>query len=128
MRDIKWDNDGMLWVRICKSKMDQFRNRRFIPVESTGSKYCLVRLLKQYLKVHPKINDDAPIFLSKQGKKVSVLAIGSIVKRFAEYAGLEGRFTAHSLRIGGATAAMAAGISLIQIRAIGSWDSKAVML
>lgn len=128
LEDIKWDNDGTLWVRICKSKTDQFKNGRFIPVENTGSKYCPVKLLKQYLEIRPKTTMEAPLFLSKQGKKVSVSAVGSIVKRFAEHAGLNGRFTAHSLRIGGATAAMTAGMNLTQIRAIGGWDSKAVML
>ncbi|CAG8841884.1 27510_t:CDS:2, partial [Racocetra persica] len=68
---------------------------------------------------------ESPLFVSRQGKKISVSAVGLIVKQFAEHAGLNGRFTAHSLRIGGATAAMATGISLTQIRAIGGWDSKA---
>ncbi|CAG8658298.1 36850_t:CDS:2, partial [Racocetra persica] len=83
---------------------------------------------EQYLKIRPEKDGESPLFVSRQGKKVSVSAVGSIVKRFAEHVGLNGRFTAHSLRIGGATAAMAAGISLTQIRAIGGWDSKAVML
>ncbi|CAG8485033.1 7413_t:CDS:2 [Cetraspora pellucida] len=39
-----------------------------------------VTLLKQYLEIPSKTNTSAPIFLSKQGKKVSISAIGSIVK------------------------------------------------
>ncbi|CAG8589200.1 17672_t:CDS:2, partial [Cetraspora pellucida] len=41
---------------------------------------------------------------------------------------VDDHFTAHSIRIGGATAAMEAGLSLTQIQTIGGWDSKAVML
>ncbi|RIB05174.1 hypothetical protein C2G38_2220390 [Gigaspora rosea] len=37
-------------------------------------------------------------------------------------------FTVHSLRIGKATAAIRGGMSLTQIRTIGGWDSKAVIL
>ena len=59
---------------------------------------------------------------------MTVGAVGAIVKRIAGNAGTKGRFTAHSIRISSATAAMEAGLSLTQIRAIGGWDSKAVML
>ena len=59
---------------------------------------------------------------------MTVGAVGAIVKSVASDTGAKDRFTAHSIRIGGATAAMEAGLSLTQIRAIGGWDSKAVML
>ncbi|CAG8818167.1 22704_t:CDS:2, partial [Racocetra persica] len=106
-RDIALDDKGILWVQICKLKTDQFRNGRFIPVENTGSRYCPAYLLEQYLKIRPETDGESPLFVSRQGKKVSVSAVGSIVKWFAEHVGLNGRFTAHLLRIGGATAAMA---------------------
>ena len=59
---------------------------------------------------------------------MTVGAVGAIVKSVASDTGVKGRFTAHSIRIGGATAAMEAGLSLMQIRTIGGCDSKAVML
>ncbi|CAG8794050.1 21813_t:CDS:10, partial [Gigaspora margarita] len=78
-----------------------------------------ILLLKQYLEIQPATSLEVPLFLSRQGKKVSVVAIGSVVKQFAEHAGLNSKFTAHSLKIGESTTAMMAGISLSQIRAIG---------
>ncbi|CAG8541491.1 9545_t:CDS:2, partial [Cetraspora pellucida] len=83
---------------------------------------------KRFISIRPKTSENCPLFLSRQGKQLTVSAIGAIVKRLAKHSGLEGCYTAHSIRIGGATAAMEAGLSLTQIRAIGSWDSKAVML
>ncbi|CAG8725424.1 20903_t:CDS:2, partial [Racocetra persica] len=102
LKDIKWDNKAILWVRICKSKMDQFRNGR------NGWGITIV--------------------LIKTGQKSLGLSCRPDSKWFSEHVGLNSRFTAHSLRIEEATAAMTVGISLTQIRAIGGWDSKAVML
>ncbi len=50
---------------------------------------------------------------------MSVASISAVVKRVAEHAGLDGNYSGHSLRIGGATAAVAGGMSMEQIRAIG---------
>ncbi|CAG8573449.1 11578_t:CDS:2 [Gigaspora margarita] len=86
----------LCWVRVVSSKTDQFANGRFLPIEATNRGQLLVG------------------------------AVGAIVKRVAENAKVQGRYTAHSIRIGGATAAMAAGLSLAQIRTIGGWDSKAI--
>ena len=57
---------------------------------------------------------------------MAVGAVGDIVKSVASNAGMKDRFTAHSIRIGSATAAMEAGLSLTQIWAIGGCGSKAV--
>ncbi|CAG8478276.1 12243_t:CDS:2 [Cetraspora pellucida] len=57
-------------------------------------------ILWQYLVVYPKTGPEDPLILSNQERKM----------------------------IRGATAAMITGISLTQIRAIGGWDSKVVML
>ncbi|CAG8783272.1 5079_t:CDS:2, partial [Cetraspora pellucida] len=99
LKDIKF-GEKLFWVHISPSKTDQFANGKFISIEYSNSKYC-----------------------PKQSTVVS-----AIVKRIAENAGLQGRFTAHSIRIGGATAAMEADMSLAQIQAIRGWDSKSVML
>ncbi|CAG8560831.1 7007_t:CDS:2, partial [Scutellospora calospora] len=127
LNDIKFCNN-LCWVRISTSKTDQFSNGRFIPIEMSNNLYCPVKLLINYLKICPKTPANWPLFLSKTKKQMSVGAISAVVKRMAEHAHLTGCYTAHSIRIGGATTAMEAGFSLTQIRAIGGWDSKAVML
>ncbi|CAG8482546.1 32327_t:CDS:2, partial [Racocetra persica] len=89
-------------------RLDQFANGKFIPIEYSNSKYCPVRLLRRHLAIRPRISDDMPLFLSKSRVQLSVGAVGAIVKRIAENTGLQGKFTAHSIRIEGAIAAIEA--------------------
>ncbi len=125
LEDVQFKADGLLWIRIRKSKTDQLAKGLEIPVEATGSNWCPHRLLRMYLE--ERGSAAGPLFLSNQGKQLSTSAISSIVKRVAALAHLPGRYSSHSLRIGGATAAMIAGLSLEQIKAIGNWQSEAVM-
>ncbi|CAG8498484.1 3505_t:CDS:10, partial [Scutellospora calospora] len=73
-------------------------------------------------------NTKKPLFLSRMGGKLLVAAVTAIVKYFAGNAGLQRRYTAHSLRIGGAIAAMKGGMTMEQIQSIGGWTSGAVQL
>lgn len=120
--------DNLLWVRVNKSKTDQLARGKFILIERTNSKYCPVRRLEEYLRVRPNTEDDAPLFLSRSSWKMTVSSISAVVKRFADHVKLKGKFTAHSLRIGGATAAMEGGLLMEQIQTIGGWVSDAARL
>ena len=62
------------------------------------------------------------LFPSVTGRSISGQAVNAIVKRVANHAGLVGRYSGHSMRIGGATAALQGGMSMEQIRAIGGWE------
>lgn len=65
-----------------------------------------------------------PLFRHADGEAVSVKDIRRMVKWMMLQLGLDpARFGAHSLRIGGATAALAAGLSPAAIRAAGRWGS-----
>ena len=68
------------------------------------------------------------LFTSVISKKISMSLVSSVVKEAALLAGLSGKFSSHSLRIGGATAAMMGGLSMEQIHSIGHWESEAVLL
>ena len=58
------------------------------------------------------------------GDAFRVCGIRRVVKWLMASLGLDpARFGAHSLRIGGATAALAAGVSPAQIRLLGRWSS-----
>jgi site-specific recombinase XerD len=127
LNDFKWDG-SRLWLRINRSKTDVFANGRFLPIEITNSPTCPVTLLLEYLKVRPHTCAKAPLFLAQNGNRMTPGAVNSVVKRVAEHLQLQGRFSGHSLRIGGATAAMEAGLSLEQIQSIGGWKSPAVHL
>jgi hypothetical protein len=65
-----------------------------------------------------------PLFRHADGEAISVKDIRRMVKWMMLQLGLDpARFGAHSLRIGGATAALAAGLSPAAIRAAGRWGS-----
>jgi integrase len=118
--------DGLFKVKIPKSKTDQLMKGKVIPIDSVpDSKICPVKLVERYiLLTNPGINDF--LFQSSSGKQLSASAVSAIVKRMAENAQLKGKFSGHSLRIGGATAAAKAGLTTAQIKSVGGWSSDAV--
>jgi site-specific recombinase XerD len=128
-RDVEETVDGVT-VTIRRSKTDQTGIGLQLPVEESDTPTCPVRLLRRWLSVRSALavrgtHCDA-LFLSARGTALTTSAISAIVKRSAAAAGLSGSFSAHSLRIGGATAAMGAGASLATIQAMGGWSSDAV--
>ena len=85
-----------------------------------------VRLMQRYFALHPVSADAAattPHF-SRGGRAITVREIRGMVQELMRRLGLDPRrYGAHSLRIGGATAALAAGMSAAAIRAAGRWSS-----
>jgi len=129
--DVEDRGDEGLMVTVRRSKTDQLATGLRLPVDATGGGSCPVGLLRRWLVVRHMLADRGDnrgaLFVSVRGGSLSTSAISSIVRRSATAAGLEGRFSAHSMRIGGATAALGAGASIDAIRAIGGWSSDAVM-
>ena len=67
---------------------------------------------------------DGPLFCWPDGSSLTVSEVRDWVKKVAAAAGRDpARFGAHSLRIGGATAALAAGVTPALIRLMGRWSS-----
>lgn len=121
--------DGTVGVLIRRSKTDQL-GRGLLLIDATGGPSCPVGLLRRWQLVRPFLvargaGTDA-LFVPISVGPLSRLAIFSLVRRAAEAAGYDGRFSGHSLRIGGATAAAKAGASMAVIKAVGSWTSPAV--
>ena len=66
-----------------------------------------------------------PLFRDAEGNAFTVRGVRDMVKALMRSVGCDpDRFGAHSLRIGGATAALAAGIAPETIRAMGRWSSE----
>ena len=87
-----------------------------------------VRLMQRYFAMDPVSPEDAattPLFRRRAtGSAIRVREVRSVVQRLMAALGLDARrFGAHSLRIGGATAALAAGLTPAAIRAAGRWSS-----
>jgi integrase len=123
-----WKKDGWFYLKVPFSKTDQLRKGKVIPIEPSDSSWsCPVKILDRYLASRRFKNGESLLFTSRTGSKLSTAAVSAIVKRIAANAKLEGKFSGHSLRIGGATAALQGGMTMEQIRAIGEWHSKAVL-
>ena len=70
------------------------------------------------------IPDDWPMFCFPNGQCIRTRDVRTAIRVAMEAAGRDPlRYGAHSLRIGGATAALAAGISPQLIRLMGRWSS-----
>lgn len=85
------------------------------------------RRLRAMVDIDPVSDEEAasvPLFRHADGAAISVSDIRRVLKWLMQQRGLDpARFGAHSLRIGGATAALAAGLSPAAIRAAGRWGS-----
>jgi integrase len=128
--DVRRLPDGTTGVTIRRSKTDQLGAGLLLPLDATGGPACPVALLERWLVVRPVLatrgaHADA-LFVTVAGRPLSRSAISSLVARAAAAAGLDGRFSGHSLRIGGATAAARAGASMATVKAVGGWSSDAV--
>ena len=89
---------------------------------------CVVRLVLDYLESTPGGQLD-PLFPSlRSGEVLSPASVSHAVKEMAEHASLGPGYSGHSIRIGGAVAALAGGMSEPQIRAIGDWSGNALLL
>ena len=84
---------------------------------SESLNFRLVQLIREPLFV--SLNDNLSPITSG--------AVNSAVRRVAKALGLGPNVTGHSLRIGGCTAAAAAGIPMEIIRVIGGWFSDAML-
>ena len=70
------------------------------------------------------IGESAPLFCDDAGVSFTVAQVRTFVKGIMHAAGRDpARYGAHSLRIGGATAALAAGVPPALIRLMGRWSS-----
>jgi len=127
MKDVKLLQNAIL-VRLGVTKADQTAQRKPVRIEATLSVTCPVMLVSAFFRIRLSqyARDKDHFFVSSDGKEMSVPAISNVVSKMAEEAGIQGKFSGHSLRIGGASAALAAGFSIDQVKALGAWKSDAV--
>ena len=124
-----------LEVFVRSQKNDQNANGQWILVEPTWSPSCLATLLHKYCsEFGVQLGKDGPqshlpLFMSLNDPSVGISygAINSLVKKAAKKLGLPEGVTAHSMRIGGCTAACGAGVPMEIVRAIGGWHSEALV-
>lgn len=77
----------------------------------------LAKDLNNYLSIIER-DADAPLFMSKRGKRLSEGSVWHLVKMYAKKAGLNAKVTVHTLRHSFATILLAQNISLPQIQTL----------
>jgi hypothetical protein len=96
-------------------------------LESGGTLLDPVLELLEMLRLDPVdevLRAETPLFRIAGGEAITRRDVASMVKALMQAIGLDpARFGAHSLRIGGATAALAAGVPPTLIRVAGRWAS-----
>ena len=97
--DVELSPEGMS-ITIRRSKTDKSGKGETIAMVRTGSEFCPVTALEQYLE-HAQISEGA-LFLNSRGHRIAARDIADqIVKRWAKAAGFDPRSVgAHSLRRG----------------------------
>ena len=127
LKDLRFVGSGVQ-VRRGKSKADEKAERKPVTIEPGSSSACPVRLLTAQIEARKTAGavETDRVFVGVSGKDLSSSAVTSIIRDMAAAAGFVGTFSGHSLRIGGASAAMEAGLTADQVKAVGGWKSEAV--
>ena len=105
---------------IAASKTDQSFHGTTVRLPALKSKFCPVKAMKKYLSTAGQtLQPHKPLFMLQNGQNATVSWLNRLLKKLLPSS--SGKFTTHSLRIGFATSAAAAGVSEHTIRAAGRW-------
>ena len=112
------DNFSMMFVFIKASKTDPFRIGVQLRVSALGNSLCPVAAMRQFLyvrgsRVGPLYTFESRIYLSRR----------YLANLLAQALPSSTDYNTYSFRIGGASAALAAGVSDALIRILGRWNS-----
>lgn len=123
LTNLKWNNiitknDGSVTIVFERTKTR--KNGRSVLIKPTISKSCPVYLLQKLRAL------GCYDWVFGGNTKLNCSNISRILQTRAKQFGVQGHFTSHSLRIGGASALTFAGYSKEKIQAVGDWTSDAV--
>ena len=77
-------------LNIKQKKTDQYRR--------ASLNKAAINALRQWIAVHPSLDPDAPLFLSRKGGAISVARVNHLVKDWCRTIGLRGNYGSHTLR------------------------------
>lgn len=116
--DITFGKNNTMVVSFSKTKTK--KHGRKVTIKGSNRVTCPVRLLKQWVSI--RTNG----FLFGISGRMTIDDISKELRTVAKLFSVQGHFTSHSLRIGGASALTFAGYSKEKIMAIGDWTSDAI--
>ena len=108
-----------LELQLPASKTDQLYAGTLVSLPRLHGSICPVRALEQYRRLQPHALPTQPLFSRSSGAFCTPGWVNGVLRRAA--LSDTGRVTTHSLRIGFATAAAAAGVSDSVIQVSGRW-------
>ena len=129
MSDVQVDsstNPQSFRVFIKCSKTDPFHKGCFIFLGRGSFPLCPVVSLTNYL--HLRGPGTGPLFIYQNGTPLSRSQLSSFLQTTLQSAGIPGKFSGHSFRIGAATTAARKGLPDHLINTMGHWSSEAYLL
>jgi hypothetical protein len=119
---------GSMTITIKAAKNDPYRATCTLPVAATGTSTCPVAAMVRYLS-HGWHGPSLPLFTLASGEFLTRAHLTTTLRRLLQATGLSPQqakqYGSHSLRIGAATEAAAAGLPTWLIQAAGRWKSTA---
>lgn len=112
-----------VFIRLNKSKTDQFHKGCSIVLARSDCAICPVAALMTYLQ--RRGNDSGPLFHFVDKCPLTREKLNSRLQKVIAAAGWQGRYTLHSFRVGAATTAASLGFPDYLIKALGRWSSEA---
>jgi site-specific recombinase XerD len=123
LEDVRWAGDAVS-VTLRRSKTDHSGRGQEVFIDASGGDTCPVGILRRFLSWREA--GSGLLFRSRTGAAMTTAAITALCRRAVAAAGCLERVSSHSLRIGGATAAVEGGMTVEQVMTIGGWRSNAV--
>jgi hypothetical protein len=121
--NVEW-RTGHVRIRLDASKMDIFkRGAHVIIAEAASSKHCPVKALRKAWDGAKDKRPMAALFQTQDGETMSYESFRKLLKQAIREAGLKGKFSPHSFRIGGATELALQKVPPHIIKAMGRWSS-----
>ena len=108
-----------LELQLPASKTDQLYAGTLVSLPKLGGAICPVRALRRYRRLRSDVRSNQPLFVRSSGAFCTPGWVNGVLRR-ARLSDT-GKITTHSLRIGFATAAAAAGVAENVIQVSGRW-------
>ena len=118
-------NTQSFGVFIKCAKTDLFRCGCFIFLGRGSAPLCPVSALTSYL--HLCGPGSGPLFIFQDGRPLSRALLSLFLQSTSQAAGIPGKFSGHSFRIGAATTAAQRGVPDHLIKTMGRWSSEAYL-
>jgi hypothetical protein len=116
---------SQIQVNIKVSKTDPFRQGCIIALGQGRSPLCPVEAVLSYLSIRG--GTSGPLFVRANGVPLTRTFFTERLRTLLSAAGIAGRYSSHSFRIGAATSAALAGVPEHMIQTLGRWTSSAYL-